>query len=55
MGAGMLLICNDKKIYQIADEHGVEAEEVGEVISEPKIIIKNRAHLQQESELTYEI
>lgn len=55
MGAGMLLVCNDKKIYPIAEEHGVEAEEVGEVIAESKIIIKNRAYFQQEAELIYEI
>ena len=55
MGVGMLLITNDDMIFEIARRHGVEAQEVGEVIDEPKIVIENRGAFRQEKELIYEL
>jgi phosphoribosylformylglycinamidine cyclo-ligase len=55
MGVGMLLITNDETIFELAREHGVEAQEVGEVIDEPKIVIENLGVFRKEKELIYEI
>ncbi len=55
MGVGMLIVTNDEKIFEIAQEHAVEAIEAGEVIDEPKIVIRNRGFFQKERELVYEI
>jgi len=54
MGFGMLLITDDDMILKIAREHNVEAQEVGEVIDEPRIVIESRGASQEEKELIYE-
>ncbi len=55
MGAGMLIVTNDDEIFKIAEEYGVEAVKAGEVIDEPKIIIKNRGFFGREEELIYDV
>ena len=55
MGVGMLVITNDEKIFKLSREYDVEALAVGEVIEEPKIVIRNRGFFQKERELIYEI
>ncbi len=55
MGAGMLLICNDDAIFELADQHHVEAVVAGEIINKQKIIIRNHGFFQRGVELSYEI
>jgi len=55
MGVGMLMITNDDAIFEIAHKHGVEAQEVGEVIDKSRIIIENHGAFRKEKELIYEI
>lgn len=55
MGVGMLVIADDDTIFEIAREHGVDAQEVGEVIAEPRIVIRNRGAFRKERELIYAI
>ena len=55
MGAGMILICNDEKIIEIAESHDVDAVEVGEVTAKAEIVIKNNGFYKNEAELIYEI
>ncbi len=55
MGVGMLLVTNDDAIFEIVREHGVEALEAGEVIPEPKIVLKNRGAFRKEKELIYAV
>jgi phosphoribosylformylglycinamidine cyclo-ligase len=54
MGAGMVLITNDDKVFELARAHGIEAREVGEVLAEPVIRIRNRGYFQEPKELVYE-
>jgi phosphoribosylformylglycinamidine cyclo-ligase len=55
MGVGMLVVTNDEGFFEVARDHDVEAVSVGEVITEPKIVMRNRGFFGREGELTYEI
>jgi len=55
MGVGMLIVTNDDQIFKIAEEYGANAVRAGEVIAEPKIVIKNRGFFRKEKELVYEV
>jgi len=55
MGAGMLLVCDDEEIVEIAEEYHVEAVEVGEVTDSKVITIKNNGFYKEKAELVYEV
>ena len=54
MGAGVLLIANDDRVFALAEEYGIEAQKVGEVTGKPVIRIRNRGYFGEPKELIYE-
>lgn len=56
MGQGMALISNDpEKVIALAKESKIEAQVAGEVVAEPKIVIRSKGIESPEQELTFSV